>query len=73
MPLYLVKRRSYAGWDDTRAVVVRANNADRALAVAVAGVYSHERTVFADPKQVEVIRIKSTGEEEVILTDVKAG
>lgn len=72
MPLYLVARTEHADYDEYNAFVVRAKNEHSARSIAAEG---HGATWPVDPygPKVEVTRLSSTGDDEVILSSFNAG
>lgn len=74
MPVYLVKRTDYVGWEEYIGAVVIADSAEKALEML------HEKHDCEDPKsycswgtwKVEIKEIDTT-KPEIILEDYKSG
>ena len=73
MPLFLLERKGSTGYDETRAVVVRAENAQRARRVAAQEVGVSDKDVFLSAKTSSCKFLFQEGKEELIIKDFQAG
>jgi hypothetical protein len=73
MNLYLVKRTDSPGYDEYDGIVVRAESADRAEAIATNANGIGMSYTGLGPHNIEVTEITTDGDEAVILDSFNAG
>lgn len=73
MKLFLVKRTDESGYDEYDGLVVRAESADRAEAIATNANGIGMGYTGLGPHNIEVTEITVDGDEEVILDSFNAG